>query len=95
MACNLPIVSVPVGDVPEVIRDTEGCYLCTQDPEDVAEKLAMALKYPGRTNGRERIQYMEESVTARRILNLYQQVLEKRKRGVLKSIVPDRVRKGL
>ena len=39
MACNLPVVSVPVGDVPEVIGETEGCYLCTQDPEDAAEKL--------------------------------------------------------
>jgi glycosyltransferase involved in cell wall biosynthesis len=95
MACNLPIVSVPVGDVPEVIHDTDGCYLCTQNPEDVAEKLALVLKYPGRTGGRERIKYMEEGATAQRILNLYQQVLQKRKRGVFKSIVPGRVRKGL
>ena len=95
MACNLPVVSVPVGDVPEVIRDTEGCYLCTQKPEDVAEKLAMALKYPGRTSGREHIQYMDEGATARHIINLYQQVLQKRNRAVLKSMVPDNARKGL
>ena len=39
MACNLPIVSVPVGDVPEVIGGTDGCFLCSQEPGDVAKKL--------------------------------------------------------
>jgi teichuronic acid biosynthesis glycosyltransferase TuaC len=95
MACNLPIVSVPVGDVLEVINGTEGCYLCSQDPADVAEKLAMALGFSGRTNGRQHITYMEESQTARRILNLYRQVLQKRKPNALKSMVPDNARKGL
>jgi teichuronic acid biosynthesis glycosyltransferase TuaC len=95
MACNLPIVSVPVGDVPEVISGTGGCYLCAQNPADVAEKLALALKFPGRTNGREHIKYMEEGTTARRILSLYRQVLQKRNRSALKSMVPDNARKGL
>jgi teichuronic acid biosynthesis glycosyltransferase TuaC len=95
MACNLPIVSVPVGDVPEVISGTEGCYLCAQNPADVAEKLALALQFPGRTNGREYIKYMEEGTTARRILSLYRQVLQKRNRSALKSMVPDNARKGL
>jgi teichuronic acid biosynthesis glycosyltransferase TuaC len=95
MACNLPIVSVPVGDVPEVIGGTAGCYLCTQDPADVAEKLGIALQFPGRTNGREKISYMEEGLTARRIINLYRHVLQKRNRAALESMVPDNARKGL
>ncbi|MFA5309037.1 MAG: glycosyltransferase family 4 protein [Dehalococcoidales bacterium] len=95
MACNLPIVSVPVGDVPEVIGGTEGCYLCTQDPADVADKLALALQFTGRTSGRENIKYMEEGHTARRILNLYRKVLQQRNRTALESMVPDKAGKSL
>jgi len=79
MACNLPVVSVPVGDVPDVISGTAGCYLCTQDPEDVAEKMILALKHPGRTAGRERISDMDEGIIARRIINLYQDLLQEKK----------------
>jgi teichuronic acid biosynthesis glycosyltransferase TuaC len=72
MACNLPIVSVPVGDVPEVIRGTIGCYLCSQDPQDVAEKLELALRYGGRTDGREKIKHLENGNISRKIISVYE-----------------------
>jgi teichuronic acid biosynthesis glycosyltransferase TuaC len=81
MACNLPVVSVPVGDVAEVIGGTEGCYLCTQDPADVAEKLVLALKQPKRTTGREDIRHMDGSAIARRIKKVYEEVLMKNGKG--------------
>jgi teichuronic acid biosynthesis glycosyltransferase TuaC len=77
MACNLPVVSVPVGDVADVIGGTDGCYLCSQDPADVAEKLILALSPPRRSNGRENIQHMDGSAIARRIKEVYQDVLKK------------------
>jgi teichuronic acid biosynthesis glycosyltransferase TuaC len=80
MACNLPIVSVPAGDVPEVIGDTEGCYICTQDPVDVAEKLRLALIRGTRTNGREKIAHMEISAISRRIISVYKDLLQEKKR---------------
>ena len=58
MACNCPIVSTDVGDVRDVIGETEGCYICSYDPKDVADKIKLALTYSeekGRTNGRKRI----------------------------------------
>ena len=85
MACNLPIVSVPAGDVPDVIGGTESCYLCSQDPRDVAEKMELALERGRRTNGREKIAGMEIGAISRRIMSLYDDVLrEKRGRGLAK-----------
>jgi teichuronic acid biosynthesis glycosyltransferase TuaC len=79
MACNLPVVSVPVGDVPEVIGGTDGCYLCRQDPADVAEKLLLALKHPGRTRGREKVGYLEMGQISRKLIEQYREVLRKKK----------------
>jgi teichuronic acid biosynthesis glycosyltransferase TuaC len=83
MACNLPIVSVPAGDVAEMIGGTEGCYLCSQDPEDVAQKLELALRWGKRTNGRENIGDMEIGAISRRIIACYEELLrDKRRRGL-------------
>ena len=83
MACNLPVVSVPAGDVAEMISGTEGCYLCTQDPEDVAQKLELALNYGKRTNGREKIAYMEIGSISRKIISVYEEILhDKKNRGL-------------
>jgi glycosyltransferase involved in cell wall biosynthesis len=79
MACNLPIVSVPVGDVAEVIGGTDGCYLCTQNPADVAEKLLLVLRNGGRTGGREHIRHMELGHISQRIITQYQEVLHEKK----------------
>ena len=79
MACNLPIVSVPAGDVPEVIGGTEGCYLCSQDPQDVADKLELVLKWGKRTDGREKIGHMEIGAISRSIISLYQEMLEQKR----------------
>jgi glycosyltransferase involved in cell wall biosynthesis len=80
MACNLPIVSTAVGDVPNVIKGVNGCYLCSQDPLDVAEKLLLAVDHPGGTNGREKIGHFEQGFVAKRILALYQEVINGEKR---------------
>lgn len=85
MACNCPIVSTDVGDVRWVIGETEGCYICSYDPADVAEKISKAIhfsKTKGRTNGRQRIIELgldNESI-ARRIMSVYDSVLDKRKK---------------
>jgi glycosyltransferase involved in cell wall biosynthesis len=80
MACNLPIVSVPVGDVPEVIGGTDGCYLCSQAPQDVANKLALVLQRGKRTTGRNNVSHLELGAVARRFVTLYREVIRK-KRG--------------
>lgn len=74
MACNLPIVSVDVGDVAEVISGTEGCYLCERTPEDMADKLRLALARGMRTDGRGRVSHLSLDATARRILAVYEEI---------------------
>ena len=80
MACNVPIVSTDVGDVKAVIGNTEGCYITSFDPKDVAKKIKMALEFAkikGRTKGRERLNELgldSESV-AKRIIGVYEKVL--------------------
>ena len=77
MACNCPIVSVPVGDVPEMINNIDNCFVSTYEPEDVAEKLRQTLVSGKRTEGRTRIIEMEldtDSV-AKRIMEVYKKVI--------------------
>jgi teichuronic acid biosynthesis glycosyltransferase TuaC len=80
MACNCPIVSTDVGDVKEVIGDTEGCYIACFDPEDISEKIEMALEFSrtkGSTNGRQRILELKldaESI-AGRIIEVYKKAI--------------------
>lgn len=82
MACNCPIVSTDVGDVEYVLGQTEGCYLTTHDPEDISDKIKLALDFStkkGRTKGRERIISLglDIDTVASRIAEIYQSVLFK------------------
>lgn len=79
MACNLPIVSTDVGDVAQVIEGVAGCYLSSQDPQEMARQAAKALDLGQRTNGREAIAHLSTRSEAERIVSLYQAVLAKRK----------------
>lgn len=75
MACNCPTVSTEVGDAREVVRNTEGCYITSFDPNDVAEKIKMALNFGKRTNGRDHIKHLEINVIAKKIINVYEKIL--------------------
>ena len=75
MACNLPIVATDVGDVAGGIRDTAGCYLTAPTVESVADKLASALAFGGRTDGRSRIRHLSGAAAAQQVLAVYHEVL--------------------
>jgi glycosyltransferase involved in cell wall biosynthesis len=74
MACNLPIVSVDVGDVAQVVGGTEGCYICRRDPADMAQKLNLALARGRRTNGRQAIRRLGLESTVEGVLDIYEEL---------------------
>jgi glycosyltransferase involved in cell wall biosynthesis len=78
MACNCPIVTTDVGDVKWVLGNTEGCFITSFEPEDVAEKIKKALDFRQKTNGRDRIFELGlDSITvAGKIIEVYKKVLK-------------------
>ena len=87
MACGTPIVSVDVGDVKEIIGNTEGCYIVERNPDDIADKIRKALAFKGKTNGRQRIidLGLSNDLVAKRLLSIYEELL---KRHSTQRIVP-------
>jgi teichuronic acid biosynthesis glycosyltransferase TuaC len=80
MACNLPIVSVDVGDVRQIINNTEGCYLCKREPSDIAEKIILTLERGSRTCGARVIRQADAAWGADQVISLYNRVLKSSRR---------------
>jgi glycosyltransferase involved in cell wall biosynthesis len=80
MACNQSIVATNVGDIAWLFGGTVGCYLTSFDPNDIAEKIKLAVEFNMKnagTNGRERIIELGlDTVTvAKKILEVYQKIV--------------------
>ena len=76
MACNLPIVSVDVGDVAEIIVGTTGCWLVAREMNALAAGLAQALDFGGRTEGRAAIMPLSLDAIAARLEKIYREMIE-------------------
>ena len=76
LACDLPVVSVPVGDVEERLRGIEGCELCADErPESIAAALRKVLTRGGRVSGREAVAHLDENLITARVIEIYRSVL--------------------
>ncbi len=75
LACNCPVVVTDVGDVREIVGGVEGCYVTPRDPEAIADNLRRAIA-AGRADGRERAQKYDNRPVARRILAIYETVVQ-------------------
>jgi teichuronic acid biosynthesis glycosyltransferase TuaC len=78
MACNLPIVSTDVGDVNEIIGDTVGCYISRPDADSFAQHLEPIITSPFRTTGRESVKHLSGELVAKRLIEVYEEVLARR-----------------
>jgi glycosyltransferase involved in cell wall biosynthesis len=77
LACGLPIVSVPVGDVPERIAEINGCHLAEPMPEDLARKLELVYKSRQRLNCTEKLQEISNQTIATRLEQFYLNILSR------------------
>jgi len=79
MACNAPIVSVAVGDVPSIIKNTQGCFIAEDSAIEVSKAIVEALSFNNRTNGRQSIERFDNKTIAKQLVELYQATLSKTK----------------
>lgn len=76
LACNLPIVSVPVGDVPQRIEGIRGCYIAEPTPSDLAVKLQKVYMHPQRIKAEDAISSLSIVHCARELVNFYYELLQ-------------------
>jgi teichuronic acid biosynthesis glycosyltransferase TuaC len=76
LACNLPVVSVAVGDVPLRLKGVTGCELC---PDYRAQTLATALQRVlsrgERIDGRPAVAHLDEHLLTQRLIGIYRSLL--------------------
>jgi len=75
MACNTQIVSTDVGDVKDIIKNTEGCFVTSFEVEDVKNCIEKALIFNKKTNGRENIEHLDSQIIAKKLINIYKEII--------------------
>jgi len=79
LACNVPVVSVDVGDVKRWISGTPHCWLCDREPASLAEGIVRALSGGGRSEGRAVVAPLALPGVAARVLDVYEEALSVRR----------------
>jgi glycosyltransferase involved in cell wall biosynthesis len=75
LACQTPVVSVPVGDVPRVLSGLPGCAVARRDPTALASALLEALEAGRPRELRARAELSARPRIAERILRVYESTL--------------------
>jgi glycosyltransferase involved in cell wall biosynthesis len=74
MAVNLPVISVDVGDVTDLLGSAEGCYLVPRRAGDIAARIVEVCRRGTRTQGRARMARYSEDRIAGEIVAVYADV---------------------
>ena len=77
MSTNLPTISAPVGDVPELFDQVPGCFLCNPELGALAARIVEVCSQPRLSRARDRIAPLSMERVARRLANLYRRLLGK------------------
>jgi len=76
LACDLPVVSVRVGDVPARLRGVAGCELCADErPETIAAALERVLRRGSRAAGRAAVRELDERLLTQRVIAIYRSLM--------------------
>jgi teichuronic acid biosynthesis glycosyltransferase TuaC len=76
LACNVPVVSVKVGDVAERIAGLEGCHLAAAEPGELARKLLVVANQKTRINAGPALSALSIRKVAERLKAFYSEVLD-------------------
>ena len=88
LACNLPVVSVKVGDVPLRLRGIAGCELCPDDrAETIAAALERVLSRGSRIDSRSAMRQLDERLLTQRLIDIYRSVLPAARTVAEKSVL--------
>jgi glycosyltransferase involved in cell wall biosynthesis len=74
LMCDLPVVSVVVGDTRELLDGVEDSHLCDATPESLAQGLCAVLDPPRRSNGRAASRRLTLDAVAERVERIYESV---------------------
>jgi teichuronic acid biosynthesis glycosyltransferase TuaC len=75
LACLTPVVSVPAGDVPELLAGLPGCEVVAREPAKLADAVLQAFKRGGDPALRKRVERLSRRHVAERTVALYESVL--------------------
>lgn len=77
MACGLPVVSVDVGDVKELVGSLPGCCVCERNPRALVDGLVDSMSITTRTEGRIRLidRCLSNDLVAGKIMDIYSSLL--------------------
>jgi glycosyltransferase involved in cell wall biosynthesis len=77
LACNLPVVSVDVGDVRERVSGVDGCIVCQDDlPQTIAAGIIQVLRDEGRIAGRSAVLCLDGRLMAEKTLAVYRRAIQ-------------------
>lgn len=76
MACALPVVATPVGDIPERLSGVENCFVREPSPGAMAEALKQALNCGRAPEARIVVESLRVGVVAGRLTNIYDAATE-------------------
>ena len=75
LACNLPVISVDVGDVRKRLRGVSCSRIVSRNPENIADAVVEVLAQWKRSNGRDTVNKFSEQEVAKEIIQLYFNIL--------------------
>lgn len=78
MATELPVISVNVGDIRDLITDGEGNYLVRRDVEEIAHRIVGICRSGIRSSSRHRLETFAREATAQKILEVYAAVARRK-----------------
>lgn len=78
LACALPVIGVPVGDVPERLAGVSPSAVVERTPVALAQAIVDIVRAPARSNGPDVVAEISMERTAARIIGVYESILPRR-----------------